>query len=234
MSLAFSRAAALMDPSHSLGNLDMSASLAYRCTICPPPCVAGPIFVLPYVKVIATVLETNQLTGEVSPLNLMPQYILATDDPAFAPQATLSASTVSNTQVAANVTVTGGMPPYTYAWGGSSPDVISNTGPGVGYGPIVRVTPPPLLTRYVQALHQVLIHWWTTAEPVPQPWILEATRDLSLRPSGWAAITNEVQTSNGVSTVTLDASAPVQFFRLRLATQTLPATETLSVQVTDA
>jgi hypothetical protein len=161
----------------------------------------------------------------------MPQYILGTDDPAFSPQVTLSASSPGGTQVVANVRVTGGMPPYSYTWAGSSPTVTSNSQPNIGYNPLVRVTPPPLLTQYVQALHRILIHWWTT-EPDPHPWVLESALDL--RVGAWLVVTNPVETSNGVSTVMVDATAPSQFFRLRLASQTVPTTETLSVQVTDA
>jgi hypothetical protein len=233
MSTALSRAAALMDPTHSLGNLNLSGTLVYRSSICPPPCVEGPIFVLPWVKVIGSVLETNKVTGEISTLDLLPQYILGTDDPAFSPQVTLSASPLGNTQVVASVRVAGGMPPYTYTWSGSSPSVTSNTGPSVGYGPTVRVTPPPLLTTYVQALHRILIHWWAV-DPDPHPWVLESSTSLLAGPGAWTTVTNDVQTSNGVSTVTLDASGPGQFFRLRLATQMLPANETVAVQVTDA
>jgi hypothetical protein len=231
METAFSRAAALMDPTHSLGNLNLSGGPVYRSWHCPPPCVAGPIFVLPYVKVIGNVLQTNRLTGEVSQLRLMPQYIPDTDDPAFVPQVNLTASALGGTQVVANVRVTGGMPPYTYSWSGSSPSVTSNSQPNIGYNPLVRVTPPPLLTQYVQALHRILIHWWAT-EPDPHPWVLESALDL--RVGAWLVVTNPVETSNGVSTVMVDTSGPNQYFRLRLATQTLPRNETVAVEVTDA
>jgi hypothetical protein len=188
---------------------------------------------MPWVKVIGSVLETNKVTGEVSTLDLMPQYILGTDDPAFSPQVTLSASSIGNTQVVASVRVAGGMPPYTYTWAGSSPGVTSNTGPSIGYTPTFRATPPPLLTTYVQALHKILIHWWAV-DPQPVPWVLESSTDISQGPASWTMVPNDVQTSNGVSTVEVDATAPTQFFRLRLADQTLPENETLSVLVTDA
>jgi hypothetical protein len=233
MTQALARATSLIDPTHSLGNLNLSGAIVYRSLPCPPPCVAGPIFVLPWVKVIGSVLETNRITGEVSTLDLMPQYILATDDLAFSPQVTLSASAIGSTQVVASVRVAGGVTPYTYTWAGSSASVTSNNSPSVSYAPVIRLTPPPLLTTYVQALHKLLIHWWST-EPDPHPWVLESSADLSLPAGGWTLVPNDVQTSNGVSTVEIDATAPVQFFRLRLATQTLPGTEALSVQVTDA
>lgn len=241
MADALARAANLMDPTHVLGPLNLTGTWVYRMPFCLP-CVKveGPVYVPPWVKVEGSVLETNELTGEVSTLHLMPQYIPGTDDPAFVPQVNLMVSTVGNTQVVASVAVTNGTPPYTYVWSGSSASATGNNGPAIGYAPIVRATPPPLELEFVVALHQVLLHWWApdpnpwANEPVPNPWVLESSADLTRGASGWTAVTNPVVTSNGVNSVLVDMGAPSQFFRLRLAVPTAQTFETVAVTVTDA
>jgi Family of unknown function (DUF6345) len=236
---AIRRAADLMDPMHKLGSLNLSGTTVYQLPHCIP-CVAGPIYVLPWVKVEGFVLVTNPYTGDISQLDLMPQYVPDTDDPAFVPQVNLMASSVGNTQVVANVTVTGGTGPYSYVWSGSSPSLAGFSGPSIGYNPIIRLTPPPLELEMVPALHSVLVHWWAP-DPSPwangqvvNPWVLESTSGLSQGANDWTPVRDPVQTSNGVSSVLVNLASPQQFFRLRLAIQSVQTIETVQVSITDA
>jgi hypothetical protein len=239
MAEALAKAGNLIDPTHVLGTLNLQGSTVYRLPHCLP-CVAGPIFVLPWVKVIGSTLVTNPLSGDVSTLDFMPVYIPGTDDPAFVPQVNLTASSVGNTQVVAQVDVAGGMPPYSFNWSGSSPALNGANGPSIGYGPMVRATVPPLELEMIQALHAVLIKWWQpdpviwATGPYPQPWVLETTPDLSLGALGWSQVNNPITTSNGFSSVTVGITGPHQFFRLRLAQSTVQVMETVAVTITDA
>lgn len=240
MSDALNQASNSMDPMHVFGQLNLSGSWVYRLPFCRP-CVAGPIFVPPWIKVVGSTLITNPVSGEVSSMDLIPQYVPGTTDSRFVPRVTLTAATVGNTQVVASAEVTGGMPPYRYSWTGSLPQASANSSPSNSYVPIIRATPPPLQMQLLAASHQLLLHWWAPdpgpwlGQTNPQPWVLESRPDLSLGNSGWIAITNPGWTTlNGVTTAVIDLGQPRQFFRLRLAVSAAPTMENVGVTVADA
>jgi hypothetical protein len=169
---------------------------------------------------------TNPVTGKVTEINLTAPVIPATDDPAFVPSATLLANVVGGTQVVASVRVAGGMPPYTYLWGGSSPTISSNTGNQISYTAVVRVQPPALRVARVSA-REIMLSW---IDPTAA---FEPEFTHSLEKPNWMPITNPVQTDNGISSVSfvLDFTQPM-FLRLLYNSQTVM--ETVMVTVTDA
>ena len=81
---------------------------------------------IPWYQCGGTSSATNPFTGQVTTINLMPVLIPATDDSRFVPKLNLMASAPGGTQVVASVTVTGGTPPFSYLWSGSSPAVSGN------------------------------------------------------------------------------------------------------------
>ena len=195
------------------------------CPACPPP-PWNPTNIIPWYSCTGTIDETNPVSGTVSPLTLMTQLIPATDDPNFVPSANLSASAPQGTQVVASVVATGGTAPYSYLWSGSDPATSTNVGASIAYTPTIRVGKPPLIIILSGA--SVTVSW-----PYPSTgFILESTTNLV--PSAWSQVTSPVQTNSDVNSVTVLHTGRAQFFRLRLASQTLAVTETVTVTVTDA
>jgi autotransporter-associated beta strand protein len=205
----------------------INLQVVYRC---PPFYGRGSIFdptnrLIPWYYCTGTLDATNPVSGTVSPFALMPQLIPATDDPNYVPTANLSAS-ASGTQVSASVSVSGGTPPYSFLWSGSDTTASTNTGAAIAYTPAIRVANPPL--AIILAGTSVTVSW-----PYPSPgFILESTPNLA--PSAWSQVTDPVQTNSDVISVTILPTAGARFFRLRLASQALAVTETVTVTVTDA
>jgi hypothetical protein len=129
--------------------------------------------------------------------------------------------------VVSSVSVAGGKPPYTYLWAGSDASVSANTGPSISYTPTRRLAPPALALS-VSSGNAATISW-----PYPSTgFALESATDLA---SGtWSAFTGSVQTSNDLNSVSVDLQGQNTFYRLRLASQTLAAIDTVGVSVTDA
>ena len=231
-SVASNRVARLLDPNGLLKPL-ITPTLVYHvplpwpwppCLQCPPEGVTN--FVLPWYLGTATVTVTNPTDGLISTVDLMPILIPATDDASFVPTANLSASTLGGTQVVANVTVSGGQPPYTYSWHGSAPAVSSMTGPSIVYTPVVRASPPPLSIALGTGSY-VVVSW-----PDPSTgFVLELAPKVA--GSTWTQVTGPVQTNNGMQSMTVNMSGnSARFFRMRYLSQS--ATETVGVTVLDA
>ncbi len=201
----------------------------WPCPCPPPPWQVSSI--IPWYQCTATIPVIDPVTGGQSALQELAQMIPATDDPAFVPAVQLSASTFQSTQVVANVSVTGGMAPYTFEWTGSAPDLATNGGTNVIFTPLVALDPPELSISRPPA-GRVQLSW--PADPHPSPWfVLESTP--ALAPASWGQVTEAMVTSNGVSSVIINPAAPAtRFFRLRLADPPLLDTETVAVTVTDA
>ena len=196
-----------------------------QCPTCPPP-PGQPSIVIPWYYCTATVTEPGPTPGNVSTIPLMSQMIPATTDPTFVPSSQLTVSTPGGSNIIANVTATGGSPPYTYSWGGSDPSVSSNTGPSLSYTPIIRVAIPSLIIL-TAGDGTITVYW-----PSPSDgFFLESTPSLS-SPS-WDRVTGTIQTNGGLNSVSITPTASAQFFRLHL-NQTVPVTETVTVTVTDA
>jgi len=205
----------------------LNAQIRPQLVYYAPPLSVGTVSnLIPWYACTGTGTVTNPVTQKVSILSLTAPLIPATDDPAYVPSATLLASVVGGKQVVASVRVTGGMAPYTYLWGGSSPSISSNTDSQISYFPEVRIQPPTL--GVTQVSRQTLIVSWIDPSA---GFGLESTS--SLAQPNWAPVTNPVQMANGVSSVLLglDVSQPM-FFRLRYLSQTVA--ETVMVTVTDA
>jgi hypothetical protein len=137
----------------------LNAQIRPQLVYYAPPLSLGTVSnLIPWYACSGTGTVTNPVTGKVTEINLTAPLTPATDDPAFVPSATLLANVVGGTQVVANVRVTGGMPPYTYLWGGSSPTISSNTGNQISYTAVVRVQPPALRVARVSA-REIMLSW---------------------------------------------------------------------------
>jgi hypothetical protein len=101
------------------------------------------------------------------------------------------------TQVVANVTVSGGMPPYTYQWAGSSAGISLSNSASIIYAPVTRVVRPVLSIVYAPP-SSIVILW-----PDPSAGF-ELESSTNLQPTAWAPVTNLVAISNSLRTVTLD------------------------------
>jgi hypothetical protein len=197
------------------------------CYECPPP-PWNPTNIIPWYAFNGTINVTNPVTGSNISVTTATQFIPATDDTNFVPSLSLSASGVGNTQIVASVSVSGGTPPYTYIWSGSSPAVSTNTSASISYTPMARISPPPLAIAYAgSGTHTTDVMW-----PYPSTgFILESTTNLAA--GNWSQVSSTVETNTGVNLVTLPITRNNLFLRLRLANQIL-VTETVGVTVTDA
>jgi Family of unknown function (DUF6345)/Putative Ig domain len=189
------------------------------------PTTWTPTNILPWYAVIVRHPPTSSnATGIVTA-----QMIPATDDTNYVPLVNLSVSQVG-TQVVASASAVGGLPPYTYVWGGSSPAVPTNIAASISYTPVVRVAPPPLAIALDPSNSSVAIFW-----PYPSTgFVLESATIAA--PAVWSQVTTPVETNSRINSVTIATpqSPGSLFFRLRLANQMFPVTETVAVTVTDA
>ena len=152
--------------------------------------------VIPHYCCTASVTVTNP-DNSLSTIHLMPTMIPATDDPTYVPSAILTASTIGTTQVVASVVAIGGLPPYSYCWGGSDACVSTNTGPNIAYTPRVRVECPALLVEYTDGTHtptdSFVISW-----PYPSTgFVLEYKTDI--RQTAWVLDTHGINVSGGMN-----------------------------------
>jgi Family of unknown function (DUF6345) len=230
-STAIARAALLFPPGAQIG-----VELVYwhppfwpppsPCYECPPP-VWNPQIIIPWYYCTATMNETNPASGIVTTTALLPQFIPATDDARFVPALQLNVPVPpGGTDIVANAGVTGGTPPYSYSWSGSDPSVSSNTDSSISYTPTIRISYPPL--SIIRSNNTVTITWPDTST---YSFILESSMSLT---DGWSQVSSPVQTSPDVDSVTVSKSPQARFFRLALASNTIPVTEVVSVEVTDA
>jgi hypothetical protein len=227
---ASNRIATLLPP-----NAQFSAQLVYlapslwpnqpACSNCPST-TWHPTNIIPWIAFTGTFTRTNPLTGTNMTISTKRQYIPATDDTNYVPSINLLVSQVG-TQIVASVSASGGSPPYTYMWSGSDPSVSSDTGPSITYKPVSRVVPPPLSIALDSSSSMVNVSW-----PYPSDGFnLEYTTNLTT--TRWFPVNNTLTNAsyNGFNVATISATADLF---LRLACETVPATETLSVIVTDA
>jgi Family of unknown function (DUF6345) len=205
----------------------LNAQIKPQLVYYAPPLSLGTVSnLIPWYACTGTGTVTNPVTQKVSTLNLTAPLIPATDDPAYVPSATLEAGVVGGTQVVATVRATGGMAPYMYLWGGSSPSISSNTGSQISYISEVRIQPPTLGVTRVSP-QEVMVSWIDPAAGFN----LESSGSL-MKPD-WMPVTNPVQTGDGVRSVLIGLNlAQPMFFRLRYGSQTVA--ETVMVTVTDA
>jgi hypothetical protein len=197
-----------------------------HCPDCPLP-AWHPTNIIPWYYCTGTLSVGPVGAAPQTVVSLMPQMIPATFDTNYVPAPILSLTNLGS-NVTASVSVTGGSPPYSYLWGGSNPNVTSNTGPSITYTPTIRVGVPTLII--VVSNGTVTVAW-----PYPSDgFILQNTPRLA--PINWTQCTNEVESNAqaGVKFVTIKPDVAAQFYRLALASPTVPVTETVTVIVTDA
>ena len=174
----------------------------------------------------ATTMLTNPVTGSNYTSLLAREHDSRHGRYEFVPSISLTASTVGDTQIVASVSVSGGKPPYTYLWTGSDPAVSSNTGASINYTPECewRHRHWPSLPRPAIRLHCGGLISSTG-------FVLQSNTNLAS--SAWTPVVSQMQTNNGIISAVLNTqSASAMFFRLALASQTLPVTETVAVTVT--
>jgi hypothetical protein len=206
------------------------------CPTCSPP-TWSPSNIIPYYAFSGTI-ASNAPNGPTTTIYSRPRLIPATDDTNYVPSFSLSV-TQAGSNILANVSVSGGSPPYVYHWQGSATTVATNSSASISYTPITRIQPPPLsIAPYApdpgpgptDCLQYV--SW-----PYPSTgFILESSP--SITSPNWTQVSVPVMTnaySSGFNLVTIEGCTNAgTFLRLRLASQTVPATESLSVMVTDA
>ena len=231
--VASNRVARLLDPNGLLRPVLVPQLVYYvphwpwtnPCLYCPPINITNTV--LPWYQVGGTVTLTNPFTGLSSTLNLMPTMLPATDDTNFVPAVNLFAVSSGSAQVTAGVTVSGGLPPYTYQWAASSASLSDSTGSAVSYTPTFRATPPVL--SIARSNNFAILSW---ADP-SGAFALQSSSSVL---GSWNAVSGQPQTNNGISSITLSLLSPqTAFFRLALSsTQTVSQVETITVIVTDA
>jgi hypothetical protein len=195
----------------------------------PPLSITSVSHIIPFYSCGGSVTVTNSTTGRTSTQNLLQELIPATDDPAYVPSVSLTANAgTGGTQVVASATVTGGLPPYHYAWGGSGTNVLDETGSQLTYTPVRQVARPRLAVAF-STPGSLAISW------VDPSALFQLQSASSFAAGSWSPVTNLVTVTKGVSTATveLDSSAS-RLFRLALANQSVPTTENVVLNIIDA
>jgi len=207
-------------------NGQVSVQLVYYA---PPLSLTTVASIIPWYLCNVSTAITNPTTGAVSPLNLLPQLIPATDDTNFVPTLNLLANPGNGgTQVVANASVTGGVPPYTYVWSGSGTNVFGNTGPQLNYTPVVQMASPPL-SIFPPTQGSLSLSW-------PDPTgLFQLQSSSNLQTGVWSPFAGNQTTSNGVTTTTLSLNtSPAAFLRLVLSNSLVPVTENVELEIVDA
>lgn len=218
--VASNRAATLF----GLPNPQVTVQLVYYA---PPLSLTTVSNIIPWYLCGGTATVTNPGWTQPFTFNLMRMLIPATDDPNFVPAIQLVVGpTGSGTQVVARASVSGGAPPYAYVWSGSGLQVDTNTGPGITYTPMIPVAPAQL--SFAREPPGALSLSWVDSSGLYQ---LESNTNLD--PLSWAPVANAVTRSNSIGSLTLSTGSQSQFFRLHLATQSVPVTETVGLGVAD-
>lgn len=209
--MVLTRAAALYP---GLTNPLLEARLIYYA----PAWTAGtPVRILPCYDIGGTAEVGGQ------PVNLTRRILYVLPDPTLVPQVGLLV-TNSGQQVSATALVNGGLPPYTFDWAASSPD-LDSSGPSVLYTPLIPVESPSLAIRLINP--ELVELTWPADAPAA---ILEGKA--SLDQLSWTPIPDPGVTNDGLHRVTLNLTQANMFFRLRCLPQSVM--ETVILTVTDA
>ena len=207
-------------------NGQVSVQLVYYA---PPLSLTTVASIIPWYLCDVSTLVTNPTTGAVSPLNLLPQLIPATDDPNFVPSLNLMANPGNGgTEVVASASVSGGAPPYTFVWSGAGTNVFGHAGPRLNYTPVVPVAAPQLsVLSSTQGLFS--LSW---ADPTGR---FQLQSSPNLQTAAWSPVVGNQTTSNGVTTAALNLNAsPATFFRLALSNSFLSITDNVELEIVDA
>jgi hypothetical protein len=97
-----------------------------------------PSEIIPWYAVTVTRMAAHPDRDTAHPFTSRTRYIPATDDTRFVPSVTVAASAGEGARVAARATVSGGVPPYAFLWGGSNPNTSAERGAAVSYEPLTR------------------------------------------------------------------------------------------------
>ena len=192
-----------------------------------PPLAMGTVAnIIPFYLCTGSSSVTNPFTGAVSVVNLLEQLIPGTDDADYVP--TLQLSSSGSTQVVANASVSGGLPPFTYEWSGTDPNISSNTGPQITGTPVVQLA-PPLLAAGRAADGRLTVSWVDPSGFFQLQYICNMANQV------WSPLTGAVSTSNGVSTTSLSmGSNQTTFVRAAVTNELVPITENVELNIIDA
>ena len=196
----------------------------------PPLSLGSVASIIPYYLCGGSISITNPWPyNPVSTMNLVQQLIPATDDPAFIPSPSLMANVISGgTQIVANASVSGGMPPYTYIWSGSDPGISGNMGPQITNTPVLQIAPPQL-TASLSSPGSLMLSW------VDPSGLFQLQSSSNLQTGSWSPLAGGTTSSNGVNTTTLNVgSSRATFVRAVLPNQLVPITENVELNIIDA
>ncbi len=207
-------------------NGQVSVQLVYYA---PPLSLTTVASIIPWYLCDVSTVVTNPTTGAVSPLNLLPQLIPATDDPNFVPSLNLMANPGNGgTEVVASASVSGGAPPYTFVWSGAGTNVFGHAGPRLNYTPVVPVAAPQL-SVLSSTQGSFSLSW---ADPTGR---FQLQSSPNLQTAAWSLVVGNQTTSNGVTTAALNLNAsPATFFRLALSNSFLSITDNVELEIVDA
>lgn len=193
----------------------------------PPLSLTTVSNLIPWYLCGGTVMATNPVSGQISPIHLMRILVPATKDINYVPVLEVAAeATGGGSQITANAIVRGGTPPYNYLWSGSQPDLFTENVPHIQYPPVIQATPTKVFFSRSPTGAPVL-SW---ADPAGM-YQLQSSSNLSL--GSWSAVSNTVTQDEGVSSITLDPAGKAQFYRLTTPNQAVPSIETVGLSVVD-
>jgi hypothetical protein len=195
----------------------------------PPLTITSVLAVIPWYQCTGSGTVSNTFTGAVTPVELNPMFIPATDDTNYVPLVTLNAFlSAGGMQVNGSATVAGGRPPYTFSWGGSGASTAGAGGQEIVYQPSARVPPSTLVPVQTASPSALGLAWFDPA----QYFVLQSSSNLVT--GSWSAVTNPVSANNGQMSVTVGTGqATTRFFRLSASGPVVPQPETLTLSVHD-